>query len=128
MTDYLKYQFNDDESFISTFDEAPLWSAAFGLLLLKHLELKREKTVLDVGSGAGFPLLELAARLGNSSKLYGVDPWKNANQRARQKIKNYNLKNVEIIECGAEQIPLEDDSIDLIVSNLGINNFSDPPS
>jgi len=128
MTNYLDYRFVDDENFISTFDEAPLWSAAFGLLLLKYLELKLDNVVLDIGSGAGFPLLELAARLGNSSKLYGVDPWKNANRRARQKIKNYELNNVEILECGAEQIQLDDDSVDLVVSNLGINNFSDPTS
>jgi len=60
MTDYLNYKFEDDETFINTFDEAPLWSAAFGLLLLKHISLKRHQTIVDLGSGAGFPLLELA--------------------------------------------------------------------
>jgi arsenite methyltransferase len=42
------------------------------------------------------------------------------------KTKNYNLSNVEIIESSAEQIPFGDNSIDLIVSNLGINNFDKP--
>ena len=126
MTDYLSYQFNDSEEFISTFDELPLWSAPFGLLLLKHLELKHNMTVLDIGSGAGFPLMELASRLGSSGTLYGIDPWINANIRARQKIKNYNLSNVQIIETSAEQIPIDNKSIDLIVSNLGINNFEQP--
>ena len=127
MTDYLAYTFNDNEEFINTFDELPLWSASFGLLLLKHLELKPGITVIDIGSGAGFPLMELAARLGKSCKLYGLDPWANANKRAQQKIKNYGLTNVELIEKSAEQIPFNDDSIDLIVSNLGINNFDKPP-
>ncbi|MFT3912290.1 MAG: class I SAM-dependent methyltransferase [Ferruginibacter sp.] len=126
MTAYLSYSFDDNEAFINTFDEAPLWSAAFGLLLFKHLELKPNLSIIDIGSGAGFPLMELAGRCGNSCKLYGLDPWKNANNRARQKIKNYGLTNVEIIESSAEQIPLDDHSIDLIVSNLGINNFKDP--
>jgi cyclopropane fatty-acyl-phospholipid synthase-like methyltransferase len=85
MTQYLSYQFNDNETFIETFDEAPLWSAAFGLLLLKHLELKPDLTVIDLGSGAGFPLMELAARLGASGKVYGIDPWVTANTRARKK-------------------------------------------
>ncbi len=127
MTEYLSYKFEDSENFVSTFDELPLWSASFGLLLLKHLELKPNLTVVDVGSGSGFPLLELAARLGTSCKLYGVDPWKNANERARKKIKNYGLSNVKILECSAEKIPLENNSADLIVSNLGINNFENPP-
>ncbi len=126
MTDYLKYQFTDSIDFVNTFDELPLWSAPFGLLLLKHVELKPNLKVIDIGSGAGFPLLELASRLGNTCKLYGIDPWHNANNRAKEKIRNYGLSNVEIIECNAEQIPFEDNSIDLIVSNLGINNFNNP--
>lgn len=127
MTDYLSYKFEDSDSFVNTFDELPLWSASFGLLLLKHLELKPNLIVVDIGSGSGFPLMELAGRLGASCKLYGVDPWKNANGRAKQKIKNYGLSNVELFESSAEKIPLEDNSVDLIVSNLGINNFENPP-
>jgi ubiquinone/menaquinone biosynthesis C-methylase UbiE len=126
MTNYLSYKFEDSKTFVETFDELPLWSASFGLLLLKHVELKREMTVVDIGSGAGFPLLELASRLGNSCKLTGIDPWANANERARQKIKNYGLRNVEIIEASAAELPFADNSVDLIVSNLGINNFEQP--
>lgn len=126
MTKYLDHTFEDNENFIQTFDELPLWSASFGLLLFKHLELRPSLTVADIGSGAGFPLLELAERLGNSCKVYGVDPWKTANDRCKQKIKNYNITNVELIESPAEMLPFKDQSIDLIVSNLGINNFSDP--
>lgn len=126
MTEYLSYTFEDTPDFIETFDELPLWSASFGLLLLKHLALKPGITVIDIGSGAGFPLMELAGRLGKSCKLYGLDPWTNANQRANKKIKNYGLTNVEIINSSAEKIPFEDGAIDLIVSNLGINNFENP--
>ncbi len=46
--------------------------------------------------------------------------------RAKRKIKNYELDNVQILEGSAVQIPLEDNSVDLIVSNLGINNFERP--
>jgi ubiquinone/menaquinone biosynthesis C-methylase UbiE len=90
------------------------------------VELKLSQTVIDIGSGTGFPLIELAERLGTTSKLYGIDPWMNANTRARQKIKTYKLSNVEIIEGSAEKIPFDDHSIDLIVSNLGLNNFENP--
>lgn len=127
MTEYLSYTFQDSEDFVSTFDELPLWSASFGLLLLKHVELKPNLKVIDIGCGAGFPLFELAERLGSSSTVYGIDPWTNATQRVKQKIKNYGLSNVEIIESSAETIPFEDNSIDLVVSNLGINNFENPP-
>jgi precorrin-6B methylase 2 len=49
---------------VSAYDELPLWSAMFGLLMLRHLELRRDMRVPDVGCGTGFPLLELAQRLG----------------------------------------------------------------
>lgn len=128
MTDYLLYKFEDSRQFVDTFDELPLWSASFGLLLLKHLEYKPGLTILDIGSGTGFPLMEIAGRFGSTCTCYGLDVWTNANNRAKQKAINYGLKNVTIIEGTAEAIPLEDNNIDLIVSNLGINNFDDPPA
>lgn len=126
MQNYLSYQFTDSEAFISVFDEMPLWSAHFGMLMLKHVELRKDITVADVGCGAGFPLLELAERLGSNSKLYGIDPWTNAINRARYKIEQYGITNVELIETSAEHIPLSNNTLDLIVSNLGINNFEKP--
>jgi ubiquinone/menaquinone biosynthesis C-methylase UbiE len=77
---------------------------------------------LDIGFGLGFPLLEVAQRLGNSSKVYGIDPWKAAIERTQTKIKFLGLTNIELLEGVAENILLPDDSIDLIVSNNGINN------
>ena len=88
--------------------------------------IRDSNRVLDIGSGTGFPLFELAERLGSNCKCFGIDLWKNANDRANKKILIYNLDNVEIIEGTGENLPFEDMSIDLIVSNLGINNFSNP--
>ncbi len=127
MTEYLSYQFTDNQDVVNTFDELPLWSAAFGLLLLKHVHLQPDITVLDLGSGTGFPLIELAERLGTSCKLYGLDPWKNANDRARHKIQSYGLRHVEVLDGSADNIPFDNDSIDLVVSNLGVNNFDNAP-
>lgn len=123
---YLDYKFSDSPQFVNTFDEAPLWSAAFGLLLFKHLPLIEKGIALDLGCGAGFPLLELAERLGADCHVYGIDPWTNAVARARQKVIDYGMTNVTVIEASAATIPLKDNSVDLIVSNLGINNFENP--
>ena len=51
---YLSYAFKDNKTTVSTFDEMPLWSASFGLLLLKHVALKPNLTVLDIGSAQDF--------------------------------------------------------------------------
>jgi len=82
--------------------------------------------VLDVGCGTGFPLLELAQRLGSRSKVVGIDPWSAALDRARFKARVRGIANVDITEGDASSLPFPDGGFDLIVSNLGINNFENP--
>ena len=127
MRDYLAFKADlRDPATVSAYDELPLWSAMFGLLLLKHVKLRPNMKVVDVGSGTGFPLLELASRLGPTSTVFGVDLWGTALERARQKARVANVSNVEIREGDAAALPFGDGEIDLVVSNLGINNFTDP--
>ena len=97
---------NDAES-ISVIDELPLWSAPFGLKLLEVIILKPNAALLDVGCGFGFPLIEIAQRLGSSCKAYGIDPWEQALERIRIKIKQYDFKNIEVFNSPAEKMPFE---------------------
>ncbi|MGE5401423.1 MAG: class I SAM-dependent methyltransferase [Ignavibacteriales bacterium] len=119
------YSFNDGD-LISVIDELPLWSAPFGLKLLDSIVLKKNMTVLDIGSGFGFPSIEVACRLGRCSKVYGIDPWEAAIKRAQKKIDIFKIPNVELILGEAESIPLPDSSVDLIISNNGLNNVQQP--
>ncbi|MDR1937184.1 MAG: methyltransferase domain-containing protein [Tannerellaceae bacterium] len=106
-------------------DELPFWSAPFGLKLLDFIHYKPNISAIDIGCGAGFPLTEIAMRLGETAVVYGIDPWSELTERARRKMEYYGLNNVKIIEGMAESIPLPDHSIDLITSNNGINNVAD---
>lgn len=115
----------ENPEFISVIDELPLWSASFGLKLLNKILYKKNITAIDIGFGLGFPLLEVAMRLGNSCKVLGIDPWVKAVERAYNKINHCGITNVEIITGEAENIPLPDSSVDLIFSNNGINNVND---
>jgi arsenite methyltransferase len=127
MQDYLKFKWDmTDEKIVSAYDELPLWSAMFGLLLLDHLELRPNMRVLDVGCGSGFPLLELAQRLGTTCTVYGIDLSEKGVARAQAKLDVYGLKNVEIKIAEASSLPFPNEQFDLIVSNIGINNFKDP--
>lgn len=108
-------------------DELCVWAAPFGLKLLEIVEYKKNITALDIGFGTGFPLTELAIRLGDSSLVYGIDPWKEAIELAKEKIDCYGITNIKIIEGVAESILLADNSVNLITSNNGINNVSDMP-
>jgi ubiquinone/menaquinone biosynthesis C-methylase UbiE len=95
------------------------------LKLLENINYKQNITALDIRFGVGFPLTEIAMRLGSGSIVYGIDPWKETFQRVNQKIYYYRISNIKHIEGVAESIPLENDSVDLITSNNGINNVSD---
>lgn len=125
--DYLDTSLDwNDPRVVSGLDELPLWSAPFGLMLLENIRIQPEMSVLDVGFGTGFPLLELAQRLGNSVTIYGIDLWKAAHERIRLKMDLFNIKNVILVEGDASCMKFEDKKFDMITSNLGINNFEDP--
>jgi arsenite methyltransferase len=115
----------EDPELVSVIDDLPLWSAPFGLKLLDIIPVRRDMRVLDVGCGTGFPLIEISQRLGESGRIYGIDPWKVALDRVRLKMKIYQIDNIELIEGVAEEIPMPDNFFDLIVSNNGLNNVED---
>jgi arsenite methyltransferase len=108
------------------YDELSLWASRFGTLLLDNLELRQEVRGLDLACGAGFPLFELAHMHGPSSHWTGVDIWADALERARRKRAVYGDTNVELVEADGASMPFDDETFDLITSNLGINNFEDP--
>jgi ubiquinone/menaquinone biosynthesis C-methylase UbiE len=83
-------------------------------------------TILDVGCGTGFMAIELAQRCGADTKVIAVDTWEAAIKRLIRKLNHLGIQNVCTIVQDASMIDLPDASVDLIVSNLGINNFANP--
>jgi arsenite methyltransferase len=124
MKKYLSNDF-DRNAFVNYYDECSIWSAPFGLKLLDYINYRKNIAAIDIGFGTGFPLTEIALRLGEGSTVYGIDPWTEAIARVNEKIKYYRITNIKIIEGVAESIPLDNSTLDLIVSNNGINNTSD---
>jgi ubiquinone/menaquinone biosynthesis C-methylase UbiE len=114
-----------DPDVVSAIDDVPLWSALFGMKLLEVVKFRKHVRVLDIGSGTGFPVVELSQRLGETCRVYGIDPWTEAVERARAKIRTWGLTNVEILEGHAESLPFPDGHFGLIVSNNGTNNVDD---
>jgi len=127
MQDYLTFPVDlENPDVVSAYDEIPLWSAIFGLLLLEHIPLRRHTTVLDVGNGTGFPLIELAERLGTTCRVHGIDRWETGVRRAQFKARVRGVSNVSLWQGDAAAMPFRDKEFDFVVSNLGINNFTDP--
>jgi ubiquinone/menaquinone biosynthesis C-methylase UbiE len=127
MTDYLDFKADlANPEVAEAYDDFTYWSSMFGQLLLRHLRLAPRLTVLDVGCGTGFPLLELADRLGPTCTIHGIDSWTHAVARARLKVRVRGNTNVHVADGDAADMPYDDSSFDLIVSNLGVNNFDAP--
>jgi ubiquinone/menaquinone biosynthesis C-methylase UbiE len=114
-----------DEQLVSLVDDLPFWSAPFGLQLLENIRVSPQSRLLDVGCGAGFPLIELAARIGPAGQCFGIDPWPAAVSRAREKAAAWGLTQVTVEQAAAESLPFADQLFDVIISNNGMNNVQD---
>jgi ubiquinone/menaquinone biosynthesis C-methylase UbiE len=88
-------------------------------------ELKAGETVLDLGSGGGIDVLLSARRVGPSRKAYGLDMTDEMLALAESNKRKSGLGNVEFLKGEIENIPLPDNSVDVIISNCVINLSGD---
>ncbi len=89
------------------------------------IELRAGETVLDLGSGGGIDVLLSARRVGPTGKVYGLDMTDDMLALARENQKKSGLENVEFLKGEIENIPLPDNSVDVILSNCVINLSAD---
>jgi SAM-dependent methyltransferase len=83
--------------------------------------LKEGEVVLDLGSGGGFDAFLAAKRVGEKGKVIGVDMTPEMLEKARANAKKGKFKNVEFRLGEIENLPVADNSIDVIISNCVIN-------
>jgi SAM-dependent methyltransferase len=88
-------------------------------------ELKPGEVVLDLGSGGGIDVLLSAKRVGPTGKAYGLDMTDEMLALARENQRKAGLTNVEFLKGEIENIPLPDNSVDVIISNCVINLSAD---
>jgi SAM-dependent methyltransferase len=88
-------------------------------------ELEPGETVLDLGSGGGIDVLLSARRVGPTGKAYGLDMTDDMLALAEENRRKSGLTNVEFLKGEIENIPLPDDSVDVIISNCVINLSGD---
>jgi len=88
-------------------------------------QLNPGETVLDLGSGGGIDVLLSARRVGPAGKAYGLDMTDDMLGLARENQRQAGVKNVEFLKGEMENIPLPDNSVDVIISNCVINLSAD---
>jgi arsenite methyltransferase len=90
-------------------------------------DLEEGETVLDLGSGGGIDVLLSARRVGPAGKAYGLDMTDEMLELARQNQRQAGVENVEWLKGQIEDVPLADESVDVVISNCVINLSADKP-
>jgi arsenite methyltransferase len=90
-------------------------------------ELRAGETVLDLGSGGGIDVILSAKRVGPTGFAYGLDMTDEMLELANRNKQEAGIENVEFLKGHIEDIPLPDDSVDVIISNCVINLSGDKP-
>ncbi|MFA4873880.1 MAG: arsenite methyltransferase, partial [bacterium] len=83
--------------------------------------LQEGEIVLDLGSGAGFDCFLAASRVGPRGRVIGVDMTPEMIEKARANAQRGGIANVEFRLGEIEDLPLEDESVDVVISNCVIN-------
>ena len=83
--------------------------------------IKEGDTVLDLGSGAGIDCFLASKKVGQTGKVIGVDMTEEMIAKARANAKKYGFTNVEFRLGDIEELPVEDNSVDVVISNCAIN-------
>jgi arsenite methyltransferase len=91
-------------------------------------ELHEGETVLDLGSGGGIDVLLSAQRVGPSGNAFGVDMTDEMLELARRNQRQSGADNVEFLKGTIEDVPLPDDSVDVVISNCVINLSGEKPA
>ena len=84
-------------------------------------ELKEGETALDLGSGAGFDAFLSAMKVGKNGRVIGVDMTPEMAEKAKENAKKLGVNNVEFRHGDIERLPVDDNSVDVIISNCVIN-------
>lgn len=116
--------FNEDYSQLPGY----ILEADYGLgcgLPTQFARLRAGQTVLDLGSGAGNDCFVVRAAVGESGKVYGLDFSEAMVERARTNNRKLGYTNVEFLLGDIEAIPLEPETVDVVVSNCVLNLVPD---
>ena len=109
--------YSDEELKIA--DEANLGLGCGNPVAISNI--KEGDVVLDLGSGAGFDSFLVAKKVGEHGKVIGVDMTSEMVEKARVLADKYGFKNVEFRLGDIESLPVDDESIDVVISNCVIN-------
>lgn len=84
-------------------------------------KIREGETVLDLGCGAGFDCFLASKKVGETGRIIGVDMTKEMIVKAKENAEKQGIKNTEFLLGEIESLPIEDNSVDIIITNCVIN-------
>lgn len=89
---------------------------------LRYSKPQSGEVCVDLGCGRGSDVLKIAEDVGREGKVYGIDITDAMLDKALRTARKMNIANVEFIKSNLESLPIEDNSVDLLISNCTINH------
>ncbi|MDD3195293.1 MAG: methyltransferase domain-containing protein [Paludibacter sp.] len=83
---------------------------------------------VDLGSGRGTDVIKLADEVGDTGFVYGVDISEGMISKATANLAKFEVTNAKILQAELEQLPLDADSVNCLISNCTINHATDKPA
>ena len=91
---------------------------------INHAVVQPGEVCLDLGSGRGNDVIRMAEEAGENGFAYGIDLSDGMVKKARTNLDKFGVTNAEIIQSEMESLPLNDNSVDVTISNCTINHSS----
>lgn len=95
---------------------------------INHAKPQPGETCVDLGSGRGNDVIRLAEEVGMKGFVFGIDISEGMIAKANANLKKFEVQNAKILKAELEQLPLENDSVNLVISNCTINHAADKPA
>lgn len=95
---------------------------------INHAKPQPGETCVDLGSGRGNDVIRLAEEVGEKGFVYGIDISEGMIAKANANLEKFEVQNAKILKVELENIPLRNESINLIISNCTINHATDKPA
>jgi len=91
---------------------------------INHAKPQAGEICVDLGSGRGNDVIRLAEEIGEKGYAYGIDVSEGMIAKAKSNLQKFEVGNAEILQAELEKLPLENQSVDLVISNCTINHAS----
>lgn len=92
---------------------------------INHAKPYKGEICVDLGSGRGNDVIRLAEEVGETGYVYGIDISEGMIAKAKANLEKFEVENAEILLAELEKLPLEDNSVNLVISNCTINHATD---